>query len=90
MSEYELKPNDVDAKQVSWETADEIAQWCGGVVVTEYSYPHGEPMPGINVPTLTGMVRASEGDYVIRHASGQFQKRSRYAFESEYRRKGDQ
>lgn len=86
MSEkYTSRRREVEAVQVSWATADDIAQWCGGRVVTEKGFNNLE-IPGINFPTLNGVDRASEGDYVVRNSSGTFQKMSRFAFESEFER----
>lgn len=89
MSEYELRPRDVEARQItSWETAKAIATWCGGKVVEEIDpFDEKKTHPGVNIPTLEGIVRASEGDYVIRHKSGNFQRRSRFSFEQEWRAK---
>jgi hypothetical protein len=80
---YTSKVRTIDALQLTPENADSIAEWCGGGIVVEKGL-NGKDLVGVNIPTLQGVTRASEGDYVIRNASGTFQTMSRFAFESEF------
>lgn len=71
--EYRKKPVVIQAIQLGKANAEEIAEWCGGQVVEEIN-PHDETerFVGINIPTLEGVMRASEGDYVIKGVKGEF------------------
>lgn len=63
----------VEANQVTSETADAVAVWCGGLAITEHdALVHETTYAGINVPTTTGMKRASEGAWIVRAPSGGF------------------
>lgn len=65
--------SEVDARQVTETTAEQIAEWCGGFLVTEInSLEPDVRTPGINVPTARGSLRASTGSYVVRDRSGDF------------------
>lgn len=65
----------VSAMQVRQDTIAEVAVWTHGVVVKELisgEDPEKQEswLVGINVPTIGGMSRASEGDFVIRDMAG--------------------
>lgn len=77
--------SDVYARQLVPGQAEDIAQWCGGrVVEVEDAIDSNQKFVGINVPTLGGAVRASEGDYIIKDNNGAFSKCTRGEFEAEY------
>lgn len=62
------------AKQVTEDTAKEITAWCGGRLVGEMdALDRSSVSPGINVPTLRGVKRASMGDYVIKNVFAEFE-----------------
>ncbi len=57
---------DLEVLQLSSENVSEIVNWCNGLEVEEVDPTNpSNKYVGVNVPTFTGRVRASEGDYVI-------------------------
>lgn len=63
----------IEANLVAPETYEAVAIWCGGVSVLEHNaLDHAETYAAINVPTSSGMKRASEGDWIIRRPTGDF------------------
>lgn len=70
---YRKKPVEVQAIQLLPDNADEIAEWCGGSVVEEIDpIDDTKRYVGVNIPTLEGVMRASENDYVIKGVKGEF------------------
>jgi hypothetical protein len=70
---YRSKPKIVQAVQLEPHKAAEIANWCGGEVVEEIdALDPDKRFVGINIPTLEGVMRASQGDYVIKSVKGEF------------------
>lgn len=70
---WRKKPVTVEANLLTKENAEAVALWCGGQVVTEINpRDHDDVYVGLNIPTLEGVMRASEGDYVIRGVQGEF------------------
>lgn len=63
--------NWVEDREVTAETAAEIAEWCGGKLVEEIG-PDNTLWAGINVPATFGVKRASEGDHVIFNVYDEF------------------
>ena len=63
-----------EAKLVSASNIGEVAEWCGGVVVTEHdSLDHSITNPALNVGTIKGIERVHIGDTLIRNHNGSFQ-----------------
>lgn len=57
-----------DVRYVTVANAAELAEWCGGRLVTEKNDEDpGKTQPGINVPTDNGVERACVGDTIIEH-----------------------
>lgn len=83
MAFYTKKPVTVQAEKLEYENAQTIAEWCGGVKVTEIGMDD-ERLVGINIPTLEGTMRASEGDYVIKGVKGEFYPCKPDIFEATY------
>lgn len=78
---YKQRPDTVEAVQVKMSAAAEIATWCGGLQVTEIdSIDPTKVYAGVNVPTLNGAVRVSEGDWIIKTAQGSFEKMTNSEF----------
>lgn len=71
MAFYQKKPVVVQAEKLSPDNATMVAEWCGGMQVEEIG-SNDEKLVGINIPTLEGTMRASEGDYVIKGVKGEF------------------
>lgn len=70
---YQPKNNIVEAAKVTPATVDEIARWCGGVVIAESDpFEPSKAFVGLNVPTVNGMERAGESAYVVRDGHGRF------------------
>lgn len=71
--QYRKKPVVVEAIQLSKDNVEEVATWCGGAIAEEIDPTDDEKrFVAINVPTLEGVMRASEGDYVIKGVKGEF------------------
>lgn len=83
MKTYVTRPNRVDAIEVIRENAEEI-QSIGGELVEE-SNPviPSEKYMGVNMPTLRGIIRASEGDFIVRGYYG-FEVWKKEEFRSKY------
>ncbi len=72
---YRSKGSDtiVEANQILPDTVTAVALWCGGVEVVEHdALQHEVTFAAINVPTIIGMLRAQEGDWIIQRLSGDF------------------
>lgn len=70
---YQKKPVVVEAQKLSPENADKLAEWCGGLKVEELdAVDSSKTYVGINIPTLEGNMRASEGDYIVKGTRGEF------------------
>lgn len=70
---YRKKPVEVQAIQLTPSNAEEVASWCGGSVVEEIDPINPDKRyVGVNIPTLEGVMRASEDDYVIKGVKGEF------------------
>lgn len=70
--EYKRKPNPVHAVSITKDNCEEAAEWCGGEVVTEHHAMDDKiTYCGINVPTINGVERASETDFIIKNSRGE-------------------
>lgn len=73
MSRYQKNPVEITAFQLTKENAKELTAWCGGRLVEEIDAIHSsERYVGINISTPEGIMRASEGDWLIRGVKGEF------------------
>lgn len=86
MKQYKSVEIRVDAMKLSADNVDEVASWCGGQKVTEkeYTFDSSSTFVALNIPTLDGVKRASEGMYVVKSEHGNFRVMSRYMFEREF------
>ena len=75
--------NIVEARLLTMSVGDELAEWCGGLLVQERNSEDGYTQPGINVPTPNGNVRASLGDWILEY-EGQFYVKSAPQFRLDY------
>lgn len=76
---------EVDAVQISSQNVTDVAAWCEGQEVVEHdALDHDKKFVGINVPTLIGMKRVSEGDYLVRGSRNSFYPLKRGVFEREF------
>lgn len=63
-----------EARNLTERNAEELARWCGGRLVREHdALDHSQSAPGINVPVIDGVERASVGDTIIRRNDGKFE-----------------
>lgn len=63
----------IEANHLTQLNVEAVAVWCGGVSVVEHdAFNHETTFAAINVPTIEGMVRAQEGDWVVRDPQGHF------------------
>lgn len=69
MKTYQNRRNgaEVEAVQLSEETAGEATNWTQGQLIEERNSISGDTQPGINVNTFGGMKRACVGDYIVKH-----------------------
>ena len=67
------KPVEVEAVQLTHDNVKDVVAWCDGLEVVEQDPTNPSiTFAGINVLTQSGMVRLSEGQYLIRGTSGHF------------------
>lgn len=77
----------IQAVQLTEDTADEVARWCGGHKITEIDpLDSTKTYVAMNVPTLRGTIRMSELDYLIKGPDGGFQTMSADEFQETYER----
>lgn len=85
MKKYRRITSVLEAAEVLPETAEVVAHWCGGRVVEETNpTDRSDVYVGINVPTMRGVVRASQGDVIVRDNDG-FRVEKAHAFHQMYR-----
>lgn len=83
--EFQLRPERIQAMRISKTNAQVAAEWCGGEIVEEISPTDAnDTFVGINVPSLAGPFRVSEGQYLIRDEKGHFHARAKSSFENKY------
>ncbi len=83
-SRYRLIQADVLAIQVRPDTVARALPWCNGQEREEIDpVDNKKVVVGINVPTLAGVKRASQGDYILRK-DGYFDVMCQSEFESKY------
>jgi hypothetical protein len=75
-----------EAEVLKHDNGMELTHWCGGRIVTEVD-PFDDALTffGINVPTLAGTRRCSQGDYIVKSDTGYFHVVARFEFENTYR-----
>lgn len=63
----------IEANQIDPLTVEAVAIWCGGRSVVEHDAIRDDVRyAAINVPTVSGPMRAQEGDWIIRRPGGDF------------------
>lgn len=82
---YRLIPVSVEAIQITPENVKRAALWCGGVEVEEIDAQDStKKFVALNIPTLSGVKRAGESDYVIKGLQGEFSVMNADDFEARY------
>ena len=57
----------IEARTLTGANAEEIAEWCGGIVVNEHdALDHSVVSPGINLQCGNEIERASVGDVIVK------------------------
>lgn len=83
--QYRLIPFAVEAIQLRPDTVKKAAVWCGGIEVEEIdAHDSTKKFVALNIPTINGVVRASEGDYIIKELAGTVSVMKARDFESRY------
>lgn len=63
-----------EARLVSESNIAQVAEWTGGVIVTEHdALDHSVTNPALNLLTINGIERAHIGDTIIKNHNGTFQ-----------------
>ena len=69
MSKFRKKPVIIEAVQLRWDTWNEMCDFAGVGKLID-GKPEGETLPGnkigLSIPTLEGVMQASEDDWIIR------------------------
>lgn len=76
----------IEAVKLTAQNIDEVAYWCGGQKVEEKD-PDGDitkDKVGLNIATMEGTARVSEGDWVVREANRRFWKMNDFDFQAKY------
>ncbi len=85
MPTYKVKAEQIEARRLYPDKVEDIAHWCGGGIVQEIdALDSAKTFVGVNVPTLYGVVRASEGDYVTKNDRGEFDVSKPAVFQMTY------
>lgn len=71
MGMYRKKPVVVEAFRLTEDNALELALWCGGRIVQDWSTV-SKRVAGVDIPTLEGAMRGDLGDWLIRGVKGEF------------------
>lgn len=71
MQKYHRISDEIEAEVVTKENAAELAHLCNGQVVEEMDpFDSNIVTSGINVPSLTGNFRVSEGEVLVKDRGG--------------------
>lgn len=82
---YQLILATVEAMKLEPSNVERVAVWCGGVEVTKTNtLDSTKKFVALNIPTLQGAQRASEGDYVVKDRNGGFFVILAREFEAQY------
>lgn len=84
VQQFRKKPVVIEAVQYLADDAGDVANWCGGTVV--FLVPDRSPASlwFLDIPTLEGKMRASEGDWIIKGVQGEFYPCKPDIFEQTY------
>lgn len=79
---YPVTVYEVEAMEVKPEDAPQIARWCGGEVVTDISnVDKALRFSAILLPTLEGVKRALEGDFIVKWPGAGYQWMTKSEFD---------
>lgn len=80
MRKYRRLPIEIEAERVTWQNRRELASWCGG------SYYENQDDFEIQIHTPEGILRALEGDWIIKGVNGEFYPCKNDIFQKTYER----
>lgn len=84
---HNILGEEVSVNQLTAENAEAVTLWCHGFQVEEIdALEPDKRYVGINIQTIAGGERASEGDYIIQDANGRFWPCKPYSFHSLYQK----
>ena len=86
MPKYRTKPIEVEAVQLRWDTWSEMCEHAN-VGRLEDGKPQGRQdgeAIGLDIPSLKGLIQASEGDWVIKDAQGELDTCKPDVFDATY------
>jgi hypothetical protein len=73
MPTFRKRPVKIEARELTVDTADQVARWCAGRVEREAKPSDITDVRTIvRIPTLEGVMTATLGDWVIRGVQGEF------------------
>lgn len=82
---YRLITQSVEAILLAPESFERAQMWCGGAPVTEIdAVDSKKKFVALNIPTIDGVVRVGEGEYLVKDPNGRFSKMSKDEFEAKY------
>ncbi len=85
---YRKKPVVIEAVQLRWDTWSEMCDFAGVGKLTDgqpQGSAYGEAI-GLDIPTLEGLMHASENDWIIKGVNGEFYPCKPDIFEQTYER----
>lgn len=77
-------PLTIEAIHLTPESVQRAAGWCKGVPVEEWDEERTKKFVGLDIPTLYGVKRAHENDYIIKNSAGDFSVMTQEEFEEKY------
>lgn len=82
MQKFKTKAEFIEAEQLSKDNAKDLVKMCGGVLVGESNPRDPEDVyTAINVPTVEGNVRLSEGMWLVKDVFGRWGAMGESAFD---------
>ena len=88
MTKYRKKPIVVEAVQITYDTAQEIAKDLGSKVVSlvtfEEDFLTDDAHTVLSIHTLEGNMRARESDYIVKGIKGEFYPVKKDIFDATY------
>lgn len=81
---YRKKPVVILAAQFTVKNAKGIAAWCAGKVTETWDNDESEIAIHVDIPTLEGVMRADEGDFIIKGVKDEFYPCKPDIFEATY------
>ena len=71
LAKWRKKPAIIDAVMITHDNVQQVADWCNGTAVVEHDGVRVKDV-AVLIPTLEGVMRGDEGDFIIRGVQGEF------------------